>query len=302
MPFRRISIATAVATVALAAPAAASVPHVVRPGETLWSIAAANNFTTRALAAANGLSEDANVVLGSTIQIPTVSEATSALNGAGAIPGTTGSGTGAPPPLGAYEVRSGDSLTAIAARAGISVDRLAWMNGLDPDHPLLIGTVLKLPTGADLGSTPAPGAPVVVPPAAPNPTPVRLSSSDVASIAATSGAPSALATAIAWQESGFNNAMVSAANARGVMQVMPGTWDYVQRNLATVPLDPNSAADNVKAGSLYLARLMRDSGGDPATAVAGYYQGLASVRRDGMFPSTQRYVANVLALTHRFGG
>jgi hypothetical protein len=26
------------------------------------------------------------------------------------------------------------------------------------------------------------------------------------------------------------------------------------------------------------------------------------VRRDGMFPSTQQYVDNVLALSHRFGG
>src|SRR5258707_5503972 len=63
----------------VASPAAAGVPHVVQPGETLWTIAAANNFTTRALAAANGLSEDSNVVLGSTIQIPSVSEAATAL-------------------------------------------------------------------------------------------------------------------------------------------------------------------------------------------------------------------------------
>ena len=47
-----------------AAPAAAAVPHVVQPGETLWSIAAANNLTTRTVAAFNGLSEDAQVVLG----------------------------------------------------------------------------------------------------------------------------------------------------------------------------------------------------------------------------------------------
>ena len=35
--------------------AEAAVPHVVQPGETLWSIAAANNFTTRTVAAFNGL-------------------------------------------------------------------------------------------------------------------------------------------------------------------------------------------------------------------------------------------------------
>src|SRR4051812_43843652 len=72
-----IALITALLT---AAPASAGVPHVVGPGETLWSIAAANNFTTRSLAAANGLSENSQVVLGSTIQIPSVVEAESALS------------------------------------------------------------------------------------------------------------------------------------------------------------------------------------------------------------------------------
>src|ERR671914_333517 len=54
-----------------AAPASAAVPHTVQPGETLWSIAAANNLYTGALAAYNGLPPEANVVLGSTIMIPT---------------------------------------------------------------------------------------------------------------------------------------------------------------------------------------------------------------------------------------
>ena len=81
--------------------------------------------------------------------------------------------------------------------------------------------------------------------------------------------------------------MVSSANARGVMQVMPGTWDWVNRNLAAGPLDPASAADNVRAGSLYLAALLRETGGDARLAAAGYYQGLASVRTRGMFDDTQ---------------
>ena len=115
--------------------------------------------------------------------------------------------------------------------------------------------------------------------------------------------PGSLAAAIGWQESGFNNAMVSSANARGVMQVMPGTWDWVQANLSrNRRLDPGSATDNVRAGSLYLGQLLRETRGDPALAAAGYYQGLASVRRIGMLPETRRYVANVLALRSRFGG
>jgi len=124
----------------------------------------------------------------------------------------------------------------------------------------------------------------------------------VGSLAAQQGVPSSLASAIAWQESGFNNAMISTANARGIMQVMPGTWSWVQANLAGMKLDPASPTDNVKAGSLYLAHLLRQTNGDPALAAAAYYQGLSSVRRVGMLPETRQYVANVLALRSRFGG
>ena len=96
--------------------------------------------------------------------------------------------------------------------------------------------------------------------------------------------------------------MVSAANARGVMQVMPGTWDYVQQNLAQRQLDPNSATDNVHAGVIYLKQLLNQTGGDESAAIAGYYQGLRSVEHRGLFDDTQRYVDNVQALRSRFGG
>lgn len=129
-----------------------------------------------------------------------------------------------------------------------------------------------------------------------------MTSGQIAEVATRNGVPASLAAAIAWQESGFNNAMVSAANARGVMQVMPGTWSWVQANLAGRRLDPASPIDNVGAGVLYLGRLLAESGGDPAFAAAAYYQGAASVRQIGMLPETRRYVANVLALRSRFGG
>ncbi len=76
----------AAATVAIGAAAGqakAAVPHVVEPGETLWSISAANNFTTRTVAAFNGLPEDAQVIAGTTIEIPTVAAAAAALAAAG---------------------------------------------------------------------------------------------------------------------------------------------------------------------------------------------------------------------------
>jgi LysM repeat protein len=277
-----------------AAPAAAPAQgagYGVRPGDTLSGIAAAHGLSTAALASANGLGPDALAISGTRLKIPAA--------GGGTVGGAA---SGAPEPLGAYKVRAGDTLSGLAAQSRVPVAQMAYMNGLDPKTRLVEGTVLKLPTGSPVqASGPAPQA-TIVPSASPVASPGRLSAVQIGQIAAQHGVPSSLAAAIAWQESGFNNAMVSSANARGIMQVMPGTWDWVQANLAGQRLDPASATDNVRAGSLYLGQLLRETNGDPALAAAGYYQGLGSVRRIGMLPETRRYVDNVLALRGRFGG
>jgi N-acetylmuramoyl-L-alanine amidase len=308
----------------LPAGARAAVPHVVQPGETLWSIAAANNLTTRTVAAFNGLSEGSQVVLGSTVQIPSTAEGYAALQKAGlvaaaqqqaAAPATApaaaapaaapaAASSAAPSAQGAYTVRPGDTLSGLAGGAGVSVNAMAAINGLDPNGVLLAGTVIKLPSGAPAparASQPAPVA-TVVPRAAPEPSPTRVDAGTIQSAAAANGVPASLAAAIGWQESGFNNAMVSGANARGVMQITPGTWDFVQANLAGRRLDPTSAADNVDAGVLYIKHLLQQTGGDENAAIACYYQGCSSVRSRGLYNDTKQYVANVQALRSRFGG
>ena len=231
---RRAAFAATVLLLASAASAEASVPHTVARGETLWSIAAASNLTTRTLAAANGLSPDANVVIGSTIHVPSESEGAAALRSGGATGGAT-----APKP-------------------------------------------------APPGASPQTGGAV--------------GPSGVGAIASQQGVPPALAAAIAHQESGFNNSLVSPAGARGVMQVLPGTFDYVHRMLGAGPHDPSSPQQNTRAGVIYLRQLLRETGGDQRAAVASYYQGPSSVRQDGLFADTQRYVANVMALKVRYGG
>jgi len=308
----------ALATLLPAGTAGAHAGHVVQHGDTLWGIAAANNLTTRTVAAFNGLPEDSHVILGSTIQVPTVEEGAAALQRAGIVPAAApatpstpaatsaapAAASAAPAPMGSYTVRAGDTLSGLAANAGVSVEAMAAMNGLSVDRPLLEGTVLKLPTGApqpERADEPAPPK-TVVPQAAPEPTATRVDCPQIQSVAAEYGVSGSLACALAWQESGFNNSMVSPANARGVMQVMPGTWSWVQDNLADRPLDPDSAADNVRAGVMYLRQLLSETGGDENAAVAGYYQGLSSVRSRGQFDDTKRYVANVQALRSRFGG
>jgi soluble lytic murein transglycosylase-like protein len=111
-----------------------------------------------------------------------------------------------------------------------------------------------------------------------------------------------LAEAIGWQESGFNNDLVSITGAVGVMQIEPATWRFINRYLTPgSTLAPASASDNVRAGVLLLHDLLAQTGSS-SEAAAGYFQGLASVRAHGMLPSTQQYVASVMALQHRFGG
>ena len=295
---------------ATATPAAAGVAHTVEPGETLWSIAAASNLTTRALAAANGLPEDAQVTVGSSIEVPSEAEAAAAL-GAGAGAPAEGQAAAAsassPPAAGAYTVRPGDTLSGIAGRSGVTAYEVGAMNGLAPDAHVVAGTVLKLPTGAEPsneqardGTSTSTGS--LMPAAPPQAAPGHVGPDEIGRIASEHGVAPDLAAALAWQESGFNNGLVSSANARGVMQIVPGTRSWVEGNLAGHPLDPTSPQENVHAGVMYLGQLIADAGGDEALGVAGYYQGPASVQSVGVLPDTQRYVDNVMALRSRFGG
>jgi LysM repeat protein len=264
----------------------------VRLGDSLSAIAAEHGVMLGQLAAANGLDPDGTLVAGTSLRLP---------SGAGTATATT-TGTAASGSGGGHAVVPGETLTGIAAANGVTPASLAAANGLSPNSFVIAGTRLRIPAAAPAAVVPATAAANVPASGAATGSPGRLSAAQIGSIAAANGAPGSLASAIAWQESGFNNAMVSVANARGIMQVMPSTWDYVQNELGAGRLDPASASDNVRAGSVLLARLLRDTGGDASTAVAAYYQGLGSVRRIGMLPETRRYVANVLALRARFGG
>ena len=139
MRIRTLSAVLFALFVAAPASAQAAVPHVVQPGETLWSIAAANNLTTRTVAAFNGLSENSQVVLGSTIMVPS--------HGRGLRRAAEGRArrrprrrrrprppprrprrraAAAPPALGGYTVRPGDTLSGLAADArACRVDAIA---------------------------------------------------------------------------------------------------------------------------------------------------------------------------------
>jgi hypothetical protein len=106
----------------------------------------------------------------------------------------------------------------------------------------------------------------------------------------------ALALAVAWHESGWQQHRVSPSGALGVMQVMPATGRWLSSTVGR-RLHLRRLRDNVTAGVLLLKMLRAQVG--PRGTMAGYYQGLGSVQRYGMYPSTRRYVATVSALRKR---
>jgi LysM repeat protein len=296
--------ATSSAPVSTGMSTSSSGSYVVARGDTLSEIAARIGTTATALAAANGLDVNGILPEGAAIRLSGSPSGTTTMRVS-----TTSSGSGS------YLVVPGDTLTAIAARAGTTPAALAAANGLDLNGVLLAGSAIHVPSGSGalpvsttLGGATADTQPVGAPAQGdptnpPYPTPERLSASQIASVAVAHGVPPALADAIAWQESGFNNDLVSSADARGIMQILPGTWEWIQRELTpSAPLAPASATENVRGGVLLLRSLLNSTGGDTATAAAGYYQGLPSVQQHGMYPSTQQYVQSVQALEQRFGG
>ncbi len=177
-----------------------------------------------------------------------------------------------------YVVQAGDSLSAIATRYGTTVAELAALNRFDPAHVILVGQRLLVPSSGPSGDGPV--------------------QTLLDRYAGRYGVSRSLVRALAWQESGFQPDVVSVTGARGVMQVMPETWEWVEDVLLGEPV-PTTTAGNVQVGVLYLRHLLDEFDGDEAEAVAAYYQGVHSVRRRGPLAETRAYVANVLSLERR---
>ena len=115
------------------------------------------------------------------------------------------------------------------------------------------------------------------------------------------GMRSSIVRALAWMESGNQPNVTSPAGARGVMQVMPATWRYVEDVLVGSPV-PRTANGNIRVGVTYLHHLLHRFDFDKRLTLGAYNQGPASVRRHGLFPETRAFVRDVVALQRRMGG
>jgi LysM repeat protein len=179
-----------------------------------------------------------------------------------------------------YVVKPGDSLTAVAARFGTTVPVLARTNKLDAASVLLIGTRLKLPASPGLSAAPADVQ------------------SRLTAWAERLGVSADLVRALAWMESGYQPGVISPVGARGVMQVMPETRDWVEQVLLGHEA-PNTVDGDIEVGVLYLRHLLGHFDGDTRLALAAWYQGEAAVREFGLYKMTKPFVADVLALQSR---
>ena len=108
-----------------------------------------------------------------------------------------------------------------------------------------------------------------------------------------------LAKALAWQESGFQQHVRSSVGAQGVMQVTPQTWSYVEMVLLGRKIR-HGVDGNIHVGVAYLRQLLHEFNWNVRLAVGAYNQGPAAVRAHGLYSKTRGFVANVLALRHRF--
>ena len=203
---------------------------------------------------------------------------------------------------GTRTVAAGETLSGLAAALGVSVAELARANGITDIHRVQAGRRLVVPTAAP--RAPAAAPPAAVPAGLPErlrAQPARLALLPVFDAAAREfRVPADLLKAMTWQESGWQNTKVSSTRAVGIGQLMPATVAFVNDVLLRAKLDPGRPDHNIRMSARFLAYLLRQNDGDVERALASYYQGLASVRRQGALPETRRYVANVLALRRRF--
>lgn len=109
-------------------PFATQTYHIVRPGDTLYSIARLYGVSAEAIAAVNNIYNFNLIYVGQTLAIPSPSQPP-------------------PPTYITYTVRAGDTLARIARSYGTTVGVLAQLNGINNINRIYVGQRLLVPSG-----------------------------------------------------------------------------------------------------------------------------------------------------------
>jgi LysM repeat protein len=291
-PLRTVALLVLVAAVLTA-----GAPAIVRihRGDTLSEIARKHHTTVAVLQALNQMGGSTVIYAGDTLRVP----------GPAARPAPVSRTV-----LRTYTVRPGEGLIVVARKLRTTGAVLTRLNHLHRDY-LLVGERLRYPVVVRGTARASSRSTVAVPGSVGRSAAVHraiLRSRHLPSKAAVRqmiersarrhGVPVSLALALAYQESGFQQRVVSPVDAIGAMQVLPSTGRALGR-LHGRSFDLLKASDNVEAGVLLLRDLLQATG-SVDRALAGYYQGLGSVARKGVLPQTKQYVRNVQLLRKRF--
>ncbi len=126
------------------AQSAGSTVHIVKAGDTLYSIARYYGVDAAAIAQANGLVNPDYIYVGQSLTIP----------GSYMPPPSPGYQA----PSGCYYVQPGDTLSAIAWRFGTTIQSLMSVNGIYNPDMIYVGQCLTIP-----GSAPSPAPPAPTP-------------------------------------------------------------------------------------------------------------------------------------------
>lgn len=218
---------------------------------------------------------------------------------------------------GTYTVKSGDTLSGIAARNGLSLPELLDANGMSSSSIIYAGQTLQLSGSVSTAASDSNEQLVgdtflhrtypeqTVADANANkralldaPTPSRSEVRQMVSDTASSmGVEPSLALAHAQVESGFDPTAVSPANAIGTMQVIPSSGEWASQ-LVGRELNLMDPQDNITAGVAIIRHLQSNNPGD--TGIAGYYQGEGGVAAHGMYDDTKDYVDMINEAQSRF--
>lgn len=299
--------AIATVTLALSATVAQGATYTVRYGDTLSGIAAAHHIGLVRLARMNHMNPYGVLVTGKRLWVP---GATHHHHAAHHHPThhrhrhhPKRARTNRRPPhlrAGIHTVRRGESLSSIAHRYHSSVRILARVNHRSASQVLLTGTRLWIPLPHRVHHHHAArhvrhhhhrrrttswivrSNPWVV--------------SRIDYWARRYSIDRHLMRAVGWQESGYNPAAVSNVGARGIMQVMPGTWAYTEAHYIGHRV-PHTADGGIHVGIAYFRSLLRIFHGNERLSVAAYYQGPGAVESSGIYAGSEFYVRDVLGLS-----
>ena len=190
--------------------------YTVKPGETLSEIAERHGTSVDRLMQLNNLRSAKDLWAGSRIQVP------------GASPARPAS---AAAPLNRnardHKVQPGETLSEIADRYGISMDRLISLNGLKEPNDLQAGSTLRLKAPTTPAARPRPSTVATKPPVKPTPKPVSTASKP----AKPAVAPTTTATPA-----------TSAATATAIASARPVTSQVVSSNPSAAAAKPSAAA------------------------------------------------------------